>query len=206
METMETYIKQLIEDLEAALQTVFHPLIYEDSEDYPKTTFEKLSGIEKFNFPPVEKLSQKQLQDLLKAIITFIESKKYVTNLFDSMPIELQYQLLLDKWTAEIEYVVHGLAGLDYCPEDPADCTIREFCGCCFEGDPADIPVYNGIYDDNGNKIDMLSVPMPDLCLSCESFMDDDWEENILCGLTRADRKEGEEFMCYAWRKRVTKI
>jgi len=86
------------------------------------------------------------------------------------------------------------------------ECDIREFCSCCFEGDPADIPVYNGIYDDDGNKIDILSIPIPELCLNCESFLDDDWEENLLCNMTRADREEGVEFICYAWRERDTMI
>ena len=63
--------------------------------------------------------------------------------------------------------------------------------------------LYNGIYDDNGNKIDVLDIPIPDLCLGCESFLDEDWEENLLCNMTRADtREDGEEFMCYAWRRR----
>ena len=65
------------------------------------------------------------------------------------------------------------------------------------------IPTYNGIYDDNGNKIDILDIPVPHLCLTCESFLDDDWEENMLCNLSRAEkREEGEEFVCYAWRER----
>jgi hypothetical protein len=64
---------------------------------------------------------------------------------------------------------------------------------------------YNGIYDDDGNKINILDIPVPDLCLTCESFLDDDWEENVLCNLTRADkREEGEEFKCYSWRKKET--
>ena len=68
------------------------------------------------------------------------------------------------------------------------------------EIDPATLPVYNGIYDDEGNKVDLLSIPTPDLCLSCAKFLIDDWDENLLCDMNRADeREEGEEFMCYAW-------
>ena len=200
MNDLEKYVKQLITDLEAAHNSAVPPLSCGDSENFPKTTIERLSGLEKIYFPPVEKLSHEQLQNLLDAMVAFLESKNYVVNLYHRMPIERTYQKLLDKWTDEIDHVENGLLGLIFCPENLDECDIREFCGCCFEGDPSDIPVYNGIYDDDGNKIDRLSIPMPDLCLNCESFLDDDWEENMLCDLTRADREEGEEFVCYAWR------
>ena len=202
---MEEYIKQLIEDLKAAQDIVAPPLSYGDSENLSKTTMERLSGLEKICFPPTERLSHKQLQDLVNAMETFIESKNYVVNLPKELPLERAYQKLLDKWTDEIEHVEFGLSGLDFCPENLDECDMHEFCKCCFEGDPDALPVYNGIYDDDGNKIDPLTIPIPELCLSCESFLDDDWEENILYNLTRADKREGgEEFECYAWRKRTT--
>ena len=202
MGNLEIYVKQLISDLEAAQNKTIPPFCYSDR----KTSIERLSGLEKIYFPPVEKLSHEQLQNLLDAMVAFIESKKYIVTLPNSLPIERTYQKLLDKWTDEIEYVENGLSGLDFCPENLNECDIREFCSCCFEGDPADIPVYDGIYDDDGNKIDILSIPIPELCLNCESFLDDDWEENLLCNMTRADREEGVEFICYAWRERDTMI
>jgi len=58
------------------------------------------------------------------------------------------------------------------------------------EVDPATLPVYNGIYDDEGNKVDLLSIPTPDLCLSCAKFLIDDWDENLLCDMNRADERE----------------
>jgi hypothetical protein len=199
---MEEYIKQLITDLEAAQDITVPPLSYGDGENMSKTSIERLSGLEKVCFPPVERLSHQQLQELVNAMVAFVESKNYVVNLPKELPLERFYQKLLGKWTDEIEQVESGLLGLIFCPENLDDCDMHEFCSCCFEGDPADIPFYDGIYDDDGNKIDRLSIPIPELCLSCESFLDDDWEENILCDLTRADREEGEEFMCYAWRRR----
>lgn len=163
---------------------------------------ERLSGLQKMCFPPIEKLSREQLRDLVDAMVALWESQNYMVNLPNKLPVERAYPKLLGKWTDEIEYLESCLTGLTFCPEDLADCDMRELCGCCYEGDPADIPVYNGIYDDDGNKIDRSSIPIPDLCLSCENFLADDWEEDILCDLTRAGWKEEEEFQCYAWRKR----
>jgi len=200
---METYIKQLIADIEAAQKMKVPPLRCNDSDEHPKTSMERISGVEKICFPPVEKLSQAQIQDLVDAMIALLEENKYVVNVPARLPIELTYQKLVDKWTEKIYYVDSGLLGLDFCPDDPNDCDLHEWCDWCYEVGVDTIPVYNGIYDDDGNKIDVLDIPVPDLCLTCESFLDDDWEENVLCNLTRADkREEGEEFKCYAWRER----
>jgi len=88
-----------------------------------------------------------------------------------------------------------------FCPENLADCDMREYCSCCYEGTPDNIPA-DGLYYDDGNKIDRSSLPIPDLCLSCENFLDDDWEENVLCDMARAAWKEEEEvFQCGGWRR-----
>ena len=107
-------------------------------------------------------------------------------------------------WNEKIPYIYHGLsAEWEFC-EDPETCGMQEWCDwhfCEIATEP--LPQYNGIFDFKGNKIDVLDIPIPDLCLTCESFIVEDWDENILCNLTRADEREaGEEFMCYAWRKR----
>ncbi|MCD6112520.1 MAG: hypothetical protein J7J86_04535 [Bacteroidales bacterium] len=59
----------------------------------------------------------------------------------------------------------------------------------------------NGFYDDNGNKINPLSVPVPGLCLLCKSYQVEDWEENLFCLMTRYDQKDDDEFICHAFKK-----
>jgi len=200
---METYIKQLIADLETAKKMKVPPFKCDDSSEHPKTSMERFSRVEKICFPPVEKLSHKQIQDLVNAIIALLKENKYIVNVPARLPIELTYQKMLEKWTDEIYYVDSGLHGLDFCPENLDDCDLHKWCDWCFEVGVDTIPVYNGIYDDDGNKINVLDIPVPDLCLSCENFLDNDWDENLLCNLSRAEkREEGEEFVCYAWRER----
>ena len=205
---MKTYVKQLIEDLEAAQKIKVPPLRCNDSDEHPKTSMERFSRVEKICFPPVEKLSHKQIQELVDAIIILLEANKYVVNLPKRLPVEQKYQKLLDKWTEEIWYIKNGLYGLNFCPEETDGCDMYDWCDWTWECNPdpnIEIPVYNGIYDFKGNKIDVLDIPVPNLCLSCESFLDDDWDENLLCNMTRAGkREEGEEFMCYAWKERKT--
>jgi len=203
---METYIKQLISDLEAARHYATPPLMSKGRDEIPKTSIERFSRIEKIYFPPVEKLSHEQILDLVNAIIALLEANRYVINLPERLPIECKYQKLLDKWTEEIWHFENGLNGLSFCPEETDNCDMYDWCDWTWECNPdpnVELPVYNGIYDDNGNKINILDIPIPKLCLSCESFLDNDWDENLLCNLTRADkREEGEEFVCYAWREK----
>ena len=204
---MERYISQLLADLEAAQKKEVPPFRLDKNDDIVRTSMERFSGLEKNSFPPVEMLTQKQLQDLVDAIFALLDANHYHINLPKRLPLEITYQKLLEKWTDKIHYVKAGLYGLDFCPDEPATCELREWCHFfCEEVDPKTIPVYNGIYDFKGNKIDITDIPVPDLCLSCASFLDDDWEENLLCNMTRAGkREENEEFKCYAWRKKRTK-
>ena len=65
-----------------------------------------------------------------------------------------------------------------------------------------DVPEhYNGLYDDNGNKIDPESVPVPSLCTICKKHQADDWEENILCLLNRHDQRNDDDFKCGMFEK-----
>jgi len=204
---MERYVEQLIEELRSAHKTKGVSEYSEfEGDDEPIVTMVQLTGIAPTAFPPVEKLSESQLQKLSEELIALIESYNYIINLPKRLPPGIAYQMLLSRWNANIPYVRHGLSALGwmFCDDDPETCGMNEWCDWLFcEIDPATVPIYDGIYDDDGNKIDVLKIPIPELCLTCESFLDDDWEENILCNLTRADtREEGEEFMCYAWRRR----
>ena len=64
------------------------------------------------------------------------------------------------------------------------------------------IPNINGFYDDDGNKINPDSVPVPGLCLICKRYDDTDPEENLLCLMTRFDQKGEDEFECGAFEKK----
>jgi hypothetical protein len=59
----------------------------------------------------------------------------------------------------------------------------------------------NGFYDDNGNKIDPESLPVPGLCVICKKHQIDDWDENVLCTLNRLDQRNEDIFKCGAFEK-----
>jgi hypothetical protein len=63
------------------------------------------------------------------------------------------------------------------------------------------IHIYNGLYDDDGNKIEPDSVPTPSLCTICKHHQTDDPTENILCLLNRNDQKDSSDFVCNRFEK-----
>ncbi|GHT66467.1 hypothetical protein AGMMS50239_27970 [Bacteroidia bacterium] len=201
---MERYVTQLIEDLQAA-QTLKVSAIYTArGDEMTKGSFEKFFGIESIAFPPAEKLSESQQIALSNAITELLDAHRYMLNItmIKDLPASVLYQYLVKMWTESLYYVTDGLAGLEFCEDDPEKCSLREWCKGTWCEVPDDyVPVfYDGIYDDEGNKIDIEKIPIPALCLTCQSYLTDDWEENILCSMNRADkREEGEKFECGAY-------
>jgi hypothetical protein len=57
----------------------------------------------------------------------------------------------------------------------------------------------NGFYDDDGNKIEPDSVPVPGLCLVCKKHQVEDWDENLLCLINRYDQRNDDNFECGAF-------
>lgn len=53
------------------------------------------------------------------------------------------------------------------------------------------------IFDDDGNELNPDLISKPGLCVSCKK--DGDPSEEMLCQLTRADQKDEQEFVCFAF-------
>ncbi len=62
-------------------------------------------------------------------------------------------------------------------------------------------PLFGGFYDDEGNNIKPLSIPVPGLCLLCKSHDNADTEENLLCIMNRYDQRSESNFICGAYEK-----
>lgn len=61
---------------------------------------------------------------------------------------------------------------------------------------PRDLFGEGGMYDDEGNLVDLSTVPVPARCMLCSSFGSNDPEENILCNLNRFDQRNEDTFEC----------
>ena len=199
---MDRYVSQLAEDLQAAEHKKIPAAVRNK-----KATMEEYFGIRQIAFPPDERLSEAQLNALNKAIISLLEAHRYMVNItaIKGLPANILYRYFVKQWVKEVYYAKDGLLGLEFCDDNPEECWLQEWCKktWCEVDDDYTPPYYNGIYDDNGNKIDVHFLPVPELCLTCRSYMVDDWEENILCSMTRMDASmDDEDFICHAYKKR----
>lgn len=59
----------------------------------------------------------------------------------------------------------------------------------------------NGFYNDDGEKIDPESVPIPGLCIICIRYQDADPEEKLLCMMNRHDQRNDANFECDMFEK-----
>jgi hypothetical protein len=180
---MERYVAQLIEDLQAA-QTIKVSAVYTKRGDKMiEGSFEKFFGIESISFPPAEKLPESQQIALSNAIISLYEAHHYMVNItmIKNLPAKILYLYLVKMWTESLYYVTDGLAGLEFCDNDPEKCGLHDWCkGTWCEVDDDYVPhVYDGIYDDGGNKIEIDKISIPALCLTCQSYLTDDAEQHI---------------------------
>ena len=60
---------------------------------------------------------------------------------------------------------------------------------------------FSGIYTDDGEKINMASIPKPSLCVTCVNN-GLGGEEEILCLLTRSGQTDEKEFQCYSYKSK----
>ncbi len=61
--------------------------------------------------------------------------------------------------------------------------------------------IYNGFYSDDGELINPDSIPLPGLCILCQSYQICDSEEDLLCQMNRYDQRDDREFKCGAFQK-----
>lgn len=59
--------------------------------------------------------------------------------------------------------------------------------------------IYDGFYDDDGNKINTDLIKKPGLCLLCKKDDIDDKIENLLCVMNRYDQQDEDTFRCGAF-------
>lgn len=72
--------------------------------------------------------------------------------------------------------------------------------GSSVDYDPASDFV-GGFFNNDGTPIDPHTVPIPDLCIICKNYQDDDPEENFLCMMNRNDQRNDPDFQCGVFEK-----
>lgn len=147
---MQTYISQLLEDLENASQNPVkipdykilnpnHPAI-DYGLDYivgwecaPYISMADAFGIAAEAFPPPEQLNEEQAEQLINAILKLWEVNNIIADFLEIMPPTIViYRVLRKKWQeSKIQLLSEGYLHLEFCSYEPQECPWGiDFCYC----------------------------------------------------------------------------
>lgn len=147
---MQNYISQLLSDLDAAKKNVPAPIDYallypdhpafsygldyivewEMAPDYP---MDDLFGIKAEQLPVDDKLSDKQVEDLVEGILDLWATFNIVADIpDDAIPPRLVYKALKNRWEkGTTRYMSEGTTHVEFCHYEPEECPWgMEFCSC----------------------------------------------------------------------------
>jgi hypothetical protein len=141
---MQRYIDQLLEDIAAAhrmkVKTVPQdkPFSIEDHfeeverwlESDPEHTFAYYCGLQLEQFPPAERLTDKQLHAIYKAFGHLLFSWNLSEDLPESLPLRRAYSFLISILHRKVEIVTDGFITIEFCSCDPSSCPFEEYCSC----------------------------------------------------------------------------
>jgi hypothetical protein len=172
---MQKYIDYLIEDIQKAskniptapyldlddeMEDLRGVIEYESTTEKPMQEWFKLS---KENFPPVEKLDQKQIEQLLKEILRLWNAFNFDPVLPKNLPADIAYKLLVDYFDKPVVWVSEGTIMIEFCDYDSENCPFpQEYCMCT---DLNDDTRYVGLYDN--------SLEINELMQEIEDFSED---------------------------------
>lgn len=187
------------------------------------------TGIDTELLPLEEKLSIEQQALLAFELEDFLKYFKIYLNFPAIYPAHLRYSFIRNLWKERYESYIGGKTHIEFCDYSGNNCPFPGYCRICEDysqmqasnkrlqdtvdenddifsfGDEEDESPYivelNGFYDDEGNKIDLKTIPVPPLCTICRSNQIDDWDENLLCLMNRNDQRDRKEFECGAFVK-----
>lgn len=143
---MELYVSQLLEDINeavlrqlreeaeqnepSAIDEKFLQTLEASLEDPDYTMGSKL-GFERIQFPPSERLSPEQLKKLTIAIKDLWRAFHYQPDLPDTLPNEIAYRLLLEKFDECHPYLPMGTWHVEFCDYDYEKCPLGlQYCTC----------------------------------------------------------------------------
>jgi hypothetical protein len=143
---MQSYINQLLEDItkaqreEISVQEMIaaFPKTFEEEmeeierwvENEPVQTFSYFCGLEKEQFPPAEKLTKKQMKQIIKAFEQLLYTWNLAADMPENFPLEKKYTLLIGVLDEKTGIVNSGCIHFDFCTGDPTGCTFEEYCPC----------------------------------------------------------------------------
>ncbi|WP_430813001.1 hypothetical protein [Carboxylicivirga sp. RSCT41] len=138
---MNTYIQQLLELIEEAENKAVkngkeHELEIEPhfAEEFLQGKPEMISsvvGIDKFNFPAPDKLSETQLSTLLQAIEKLLLAYNWEFMFPENVTDTVKYEFIIDHWSSEHVYCQQGIVQIETCKFDENKCPFPGHCNVC---------------------------------------------------------------------------
>lgn len=149
---MQKYVNQLIEDIEEIIEWKIEGKTLqkidsfeeqmEEVEKYistrPSKTFGDYTGLTKIQFPPPERLSFQQMNELANALDRLLFTFHIRANLPEILPVAVAYQALVDLLDRAVMIMNRGLMGIEFCSYDCQNCPWDlAYCTCIEHADEA---------------------------------------------------------------------
>ena len=141
---MQEYINQLLEDMAAARREVKEEKEqdevtsieqhFEELEKWlagePEYSFSAHCGLQTEQFPPAERLTDKQMGAIYKAYKELLHTWNLHVDIPESFPLARAYPLLISTLDHKVEIVSNGFICIDFCSCDVSSCPLGEHCQC----------------------------------------------------------------------------
>lgn len=140
---MRKYLNLLIEDMHKAVENLpVKPYLeiskdeeclrgvmeYESTEPKP---MQEWFGIDKLNFPAVEKLTKEELELMVDEILKLWHAYNFDAILPENLPANIAYKILVDNFDKPVIWVSEGTISIEFCNYETENCPFpEEYCMC----------------------------------------------------------------------------
>ncbi len=151
---MQSYINYLLEDIHAAKRPETPKKSILDStesleahfaeidkwvESDPPFTFSHHCGLKTEQFPPADKLTESQMNQVISAMEQMMHSWNVRIEIPSSVPIKMRYDLVIGILEEKISISTYGFFVFDFCTGNSEGCQLGEYCPCLeFDSEPID--------------------------------------------------------------------
>ena len=186
---MERYIEQLLADISHATENLSWPYVKkeggydlsdvlseeEENISAPFRNLQEWTGIYKEQLPPEEKLSDEQIQNLLKSLNDLLSACNWHFVLQIAVPERIQYACIRDNFDQEAQLKQWHMGFFQHCSPgtEHKKCALGEYCQCSFYAE-----LFSGFIDED---------------LSPE----EERARELECELKHIKRKYGSDWMKY---------
>ncbi len=151
--SLSEYLPVLLEELSNAKARVPDrpPMLYDnygpdlshlaELDRSPYRTLSEWFGVPREAFPPVDRLSDTDVQQVVDAILDLWEAFRFFPVLPKDLPIRPTYTALVGAWDHEMQYISAGTHYIEFCSYEPKECPFpSSFCMCKDFTDPGSRP------------------------------------------------------------------